>query len=143
MGCLWSSNKKLKNVNKDMNTRLKLCREVASKNNVTIIQLKKENKSLLKLKNEHKANEIMLLQKFEFVKNVLGDSNHIADSILASELNCAWLADAKEKIYLVSIIDFLYIICIKHVIDTPSDILIQLHPTLLTDSITTLSSESD
>lgn len=44
-------------------------------------------------------------------KNILKNSDDVADAILLSDLNCQWMDDDKERVYLISIVDFLNVVC--------------------------------
>ena len=76
-----------------------LCERAKNNNELinTIEQLNYENDNL-KAKSNH-------------AKNILSNSSDIADAILLSELKCQWMDDAKEKEYLISIIDYLNTVC--------------------------------
>jgi len=44
-------------------------------------------------------------------KNILKNSDVVADAILLSDLSCQWMDDDKERMYLISIVDFLNGVC--------------------------------
>jgi hypothetical protein len=57
--------------------------------------------------NRHKFLYICL----NHTKNILKNSDDVADAILLSDLNYKWMDDDKERVYLISIVDFLNVVC--------------------------------
>jgi hypothetical protein len=112
MGNLCARNKKQQNKIDILEHQIAESRKIATELNSAIFNLKVANKKLArdKLSSDSQCNE--LRTRLSYIKDVLGESSHIADSILGSDLNCEWIDDAKEKIYLISIINFLYEVCI-------------------------------
>jgi hypothetical protein len=59
------------------------------------------------LRDENKK----LTNMVKHTKNILKNSDSVADTILLSELNCKWMDDDNERVYLISIVDFLNDVC--------------------------------
>lgn len=113
MGCIYSINKKLKRQVLLLESHIDELKTNYSEASCKIILLKKDIEAIRIDKKILKKDKNILREKMEYIKDVLGNSEHVAESILTSKLNCDWLDDTKEKIYLISIIDFLYVVCIN------------------------------
>ena len=69
-----------------------------------IVELKKQLDNMTKQKNQ-------IQHKLHHCKDILEAPEDVADIILSSDLNCQWMDNTKEKVYLVAVINFLNDIC--------------------------------
>jgi hypothetical protein len=74
--------------------------ELSNKNT----ELHENNKKLI-------IENIKIVREIVHIKNILTNSENIADTILESELKCQWMDYSKERVYLMSIVDFLNVVC--------------------------------
>lgn len=119
MGCIIGrfNNLKLENQmlvkqNVGLTTQLDELKTLSHKQNLQIYELSATQKELLLTQAIVNKRAELLDNQLYYIRSVLGNSSDIAGSILLSNLNCDWIDDEKEKIYLISIIDFLYQVCI-------------------------------
>ena len=82
-------------------------------------ELSSKNKELNEINEELNNENKKIVREIIHIKNILNNSESIAETILESELKCQWMDYAKERVYLMSIIDFLNVVC--------SDIMYVLH----------------
>lgn len=138
MGCLWSNNKKLKAHNELLNNQLTHHKQQLETANNTIVQSSAREVELLSKQVASDLELTKVKSQLAYIENVLNNPEYIAKSILSSSLNCEWLDDNKEKLYLISIIEFLYMVCIVeniHANDTSStDSLEKYTPAKLSNS---------
>lgn len=70
----------------------------------------RNNKLQININNLSTENN-KLSNRLHHSKDILNNSCIVADIIINSDLNCDWMDDRKEKLYLTSVIDFLGLVC--------------------------------
>lgn len=74
-------------------------------------EISRRNKELVNNVGILNQEKKQLKIKIKHIDSILSSSGDVADSILLSDLKCKWMDDEKERSYLISIVDFLNVVC--------------------------------
>lgn len=90
--------------------------------NRTIKKLKSEIRGLNEQVDIMDKLNKMKTKKLKHYNYILNTPQVITEAIIASDLNCIWMDDIKEREYINKIIKFIYNVCIGNiVIELPND----------------------